>query len=84
MNLYTFTEKIRINFVQTLVNRLIEEKSGTDNIERVCEYCGKIFISGKYQKRRFCNRSCAAYARKKKNGVIRLYGADNMDKGGVE
>lgn len=45
-------------------------KIGADNIERVCEYCGKKFISGKYQKRRFCSKSCAAYARQLNRWIV--------------
>lgn len=34
-------------------------KSGVDNVERVCEFCGKTFICGKYQKRKYCSVSCS-------------------------
>ena len=45
-------------------------KIGADNVEKVCEYCGKIFISNKYSKRRYCGRSCAAYGRNKEKNRI--------------
>lgn len=32
--------------------------SGVDNIEAVCEYCGKTYIKNKYSKQRFCSREC--------------------------
>lgn len=40
-------------------------KTGADNVEKVCEHCGKTFISNKYLKRRYCCKSCAAYGRNK-------------------
>lgn len=39
-------------------------KLGVDNEERVCEYCGKTYIVGKYLKRRFCSRECGVLGRK--------------------
>lgn len=38
-------------------------KLGVDNVERVCEYCGKTYVVGKYIKRKFCGRECAYNAR---------------------
>lgn len=39
-------------------------KSGADNITRRCELCGSDFTANKYDKRRFCGRSCAARHRR--------------------
>lgn len=41
--------------------------NGLDDIEKVCEYCGKTFTSNKYAKKRFCSRSCAIKQRHKNN-----------------
>lgn len=32
--------------------------SGVDNIEAICEYCGKTYIKSKYSRQRFCGREC--------------------------
>lgn len=34
-----------------------------DNIEKPCEYCGKLFWSNKYDKQRFCSSMCRNKAR---------------------
>lgn len=61
-SLHAYGEK-QNKFCSNACKSAYRRKSGADSIEMVCEYCGKMFISGKYQKRRFCSRSCAAYAR---------------------
>ena len=33
-----------------------------NKIKKICEYCGKEFMSDKYDKARFCSSSCANYA----------------------
>lgn len=38
-------------------------KSGVDNEERICAYCGKAFITNKYTKRACCSRECAVKKR---------------------
>jgi len=42
--------------------------SGTDDVQRACEYCGAEFTSNRYNKTRFCSGSCAA---KHRNGSQR-------------
>ena len=32
--------------------------SGVDDVERICEYCGRPFMANKYTKLRYCSRSC--------------------------
>ena len=34
-------------------------KSGVDDVERVCQVCGKTFKINKYSKKKTCSRSCA-------------------------
>lgn len=38
-------------------------QEGSDDIEQVCEYCGKIFVTNKYSKARFCSNICSGKAR---------------------
>lgn len=38
-------------------------KNGTDNIERVCAYCGKTFMVNRYAKAKCCSRECAVKRR---------------------
>ena len=33
-------------------------KTGVDNINVICEYCGKEFVTSKYSKARFCSATC--------------------------
>ena len=46
MNLCIFTEKIRINFVQTLVNQLIEEKAELIILKGYANIVGKHLFLG--------------------------------------
>lgn len=41
--------------------------SGVDNEKRICEWCGNEYITNKYTKIRFCNRSCAMKHTRNKN-----------------
>ena len=49
-------------------------KSGVDNVEKKCEWCGKPFISNKYAQIRFCGFTCRAYyiAKVKREKRLRL------------
>lgn len=38
--------------------------SGVDDVEAVCEWCGKVFTKNKYSKKRFCCLSCAGKYRR--------------------
>lgn len=40
--------------------------SGVDNEQRTCALCGNAFTANRYEKNRFCSRSCAVDARRKK------------------
>lgn len=42
-------------------------KMGVDDIEKVCEICGKTFKTNKYRKQRTCGRSCANRLRNRKD-----------------
>lgn len=33
--------------------------SGIDDVERICEACGLVFVANKYKRQRFCCRACA-------------------------
>lgn len=35
-------------------------KSGVDNIQKECMYCKKIFITNKYDQKKYCSKSCSA------------------------
>lgn len=36
--------------------------SGVDNVERICEYCGKVFKTNKYKPTKYCSRLCVSRA----------------------
>ena len=44
-------------------------KSGVDNETRVCEKCGKPFITNRYSKAKYCSCLCARHSRKWKGGT---------------
>lgn len=44
-------------------------KSGVDDENRRCSYCGKVFVCNKYSEKHFCSNTCAACARRKKNRI---------------
>lgn len=44
-------------------------KSGVDNETRVCEKCGKEFVTNKYSKARFCSLICSRHSRKWRGGT---------------
>lgn len=37
-------------------------QSGVDNETRTCAWCGKEFVANRYDKKRFCTRSCSGHA----------------------
>ncbi len=60
----SYSEKIN-KFCSNACRSAYRRKIGADDVEKVCENCGKTFISNKYLKRRYCCKSCAAYGRNK-------------------
>ena len=44
-----------------------------DNETRVCETCGKEFVTNKYYKVKYCSRECSAKAREIKETRVCLY-----------
>ncbi len=40
-------------------------ESGVDNVERICECCGKKFTTNKYSKSKVCSQSCSNRMRKR-------------------
>ena len=47
--------------------------SGVDNETRICENCGKEFVTSRFSKARFCSKQCSADTRKKTETRICLY-----------
>jgi hypothetical protein len=37
-------------------------RSGLDDVERICEYCGKAFKVNKYKPTKYCSSLCASRA----------------------
>lgn len=49
-------------------------KSGVDNETRICEICGKEFVTNKYSKVRFCSKECTGINRSRINEEKRKLG----------
>ena len=56
--------KNRSKFCSNKCKSKYRRKSGVDDIEKKCEFCGKSFKINKYSKTRFCSRSCTNRGRK--------------------
>jgi hypothetical protein len=47
-------------FCSNACKSAFRRSQGTDNISKLCEYCGESFTHNKYGKRRFCSRQCSS------------------------
>ena len=53
---------INSKFCSNVCKSQYRRKTGLDNIEKICDNCGKKYISNKYSKTRYCSRSCSKQA----------------------
>jgi hypothetical protein len=60
-------------FCSTVCKSAWRRAAGLDNEERACERCGILFVVNKYDKIRFCSRSCSA-SRPRRKGWTRIGG----------
>lgn len=61
------TQKGNNRFCSNKCKSAWRRKTGVDNEVRSCEYCKQQFEVNKYEKTRFCSRSCTMRARHKSN-----------------
>lgn len=59
---------VNSKFCSNVCKSQYRRKTGLDNIEKICDNCGKKYISNKYSKTRYCSKSCSKQASWKKKG----------------